>query len=32
MKQGLIFLIALIVLLGCTAGRNEIPKARSRET
>ncbi len=26
MKQGLIFLIALIVLLGCTAGRNEFSK------
>ena len=32
MKQGLIILIALIVLLGCTAGRNEFPKAVSRET
>lgn len=27
MKQGLIFSIALIVLLSCTAGRNDIQKA-----
>ncbi len=27
MKQGLISLIILIVLLGCTAGRNEFPQA-----
>mgnify|MGYP001485603224 CR=1 FL=1 len=27
MKQGLIVLIALIALLGCTADRNEFPKA-----
>ncbi len=27
MKHGLIFLIVLIVLLGCTGGRNEFPQA-----
>ena len=27
LNKGLIILVALIVLLGCTAGRNESPKA-----